>query len=126
MAIRNQEADHPHSDPSNDAVDVAEAIDHYRPEWADGVVGFSPNVDGVDAAPSPGLNEGPETILPNVDSEGAVEEIAFCIRQHTAARGVDLWAVDVVGLSAAKWAEMTGRNRSTVARNVRRAQGGTE
>jgi hypothetical protein len=43
------------------------------------------------------------------------------IREHTAARGVDLWAVEEMGLPASQWAGMTDRDRSTVARNVRRA-----
>lgn len=49
------------------------------------------------------------------------DELAELIRKHTAARGVDVWATTVRGYSAAEWAEMTGRDRSTVARNVRRA-----
>jgi len=50
-----------------------------------------------------------------------VGEIAACIRKHTAARGIDLWAVEIEGLTAAEWAERTDRDQSTVARNVRRA-----
>jgi DNA-directed RNA polymerase specialized sigma24 family protein len=46
--------------------------------------------------------------------------LAELIDGTTAARGVDTWVVEVRGLSAADWAEMTGRNRSTVARNIRR------
>jgi DNA-directed RNA polymerase specialized sigma24 family protein len=52
----------------------------------------------------------------------SVEELAETIRETTAARGLDLWAVDVKGLTATQWAEMTGRDRSTVSRNVRRAR----
>jgi len=48
-------------------------------------------------------------------------KLAEIISQTTAARGVDYWAVEVRGLSPSDWAEMTGRDRSTVARNVRRA-----
>jgi len=44
------------------------------------------------------------------------------IRETTAARGADLWAVDVEGLTAAEWARMTDRSKSTVSRNVRRAR----
>jgi hypothetical protein len=47
--------------------------------------------------------------------------LAALIDQTTAARGVDLYAVEECGLSATRWAEMTGRDESTVARNVRRA-----
>lgn len=47
--------------------------------------------------------------------------LAACIRTTTAARGVDLWAVNEIGIPAAEWARMTDRDRSTVARNVRRA-----
>lgn len=50
------------------------------------------------------------------------ETLAGYIREHTAARGVDLWAVEDQGYSAAEWAEMTDRDRSTVSRNVRRAK----
>lgn len=47
--------------------------------------------------------------------------LAELIEETTAARGVDRWAVEECGLSAAEWAEMTGRDRSTVSRNIRRA-----
>lgn len=50
-----------------------------------------------------------------------LENLAECIRNNTAARGVDLWAVEEMGLSASQWAGMTDRDRSTVARNIRRA-----
>lgn len=50
-----------------------------------------------------------------------LETLAELIDETTAARGVDRYAVEVCGLSAAEWAEKTGRNRSTVSRNVRRA-----
>lgn len=50
-----------------------------------------------------------------------LERLAELIEQTTAARGVDVYAVEECGLSAAEWAEMTGRDRSTVSRNVRRA-----
>ena len=49
-----------------------------------------------------------------------LERLAEFIEETTAARGVDLYAVEWCGLSSAEWAEMTGRDRSTVARNVRR------
>jgi len=50
-----------------------------------------------------------------------LERLAEFIETTTAARGVDLYAVEWCGISAAEWAEMTGRDRSTVSRNVRRA-----
>lgn len=50
-----------------------------------------------------------------------LDRLAELIDETTAARGVDLYAVEECGLSAAKWAEMTGRDRSTVSRNIRRA-----
>lgn len=52
-----------------------------------------------------------------------IETLAELVRETTAARGVDLYAVNVCGYSAAEWAEMTGRNRSTISRNLRRARG---
>ena len=51
-----------------------------------------------------------------------LERLAELIEGTTAARGVDLFAIEEHNLSAAEWAEMTGRDRSTVARNIRRAQ----
>lgn len=48
-------------------------------------------------------------------------ELAAIVRQTTAARGLDVYATEVRGASAAEWAEMTGRDRSTVSRNIRRA-----
>lgn len=48
--------------------------------------------------------------------------LASYIRQTTAARGVDLFAVKALGYDAAEWAQLTGRDDSTVARNVRRAR----
>lgn len=50
-----------------------------------------------------------------------LETLADLIEATTAARGVDAYAVEERGLSAAEWAEMTGRDRSTVSRNIRRA-----
>jgi len=54
-----------------------------------------------------------------------LETLAALIREHTAARGVDLFAVETCGLSAAEWARLTDRDRTTVATNVRRAKRGT-
>jgi len=48
--------------------------------------------------------------------------LASMINDATAARGVDRWAVEVGGYSATEWAELTGRDDSTVLRNVRRAK----
>ena len=50
-----------------------------------------------------------------------LERLGQLIKQTTAARGVDYYAVKVCGNSAVEWAEITGRDRSTVSRNVRRA-----
>jgi hypothetical protein len=50
--------------------------------------------------------------------------IGLLIAESTAARGVDLWAVEHQGFYATEWAALTGRNESTVARNVRRAREG--
>lgn len=55
-------------------------------------------------------------------SEVDLQKLAELISETTAARGVDVYAVQERGLSAVEWAEMTGRDRSTVSRNVRRAQ----
>lgn len=52
-----------------------------------------------------------------------MELLGQCIDNSSAARGIDMYAVEERGYSAAKWAEMTGRDRSTVSRNVRRANG---
>ena len=57
------------------------------------------------------------------DSETDLERLAELISDTTAARGIDLYAVDECGLSATEWAEMTDRSRSTVSRNVRRGLG---
>jgi len=51
-----------------------------------------------------------------------LDELAKCIRENTAARGVDVWAVEEMGLTASQWAGLTDRDQSTVARNVRRAK----
>lgn len=48
-------------------------------------------------------------------------QLAALIEDSTAARGVDYYAVKIDGKSASEWAKMTGRDRSTVSRNVRRA-----
>lgn len=69
-----------------------------------------------------------DSILDNVSPAGAHREASYelarCIRRAgSAARGTDLFAVEQCGYSASDWAEMTDRNRSTVARNVRRARG---
>jgi DNA-directed RNA polymerase specialized sigma24 family protein len=51
-----------------------------------------------------------------------IDQLGDLIDQTSAARGVDIYAVEIVGLSASEWAEQTGRSPSTVARNVRRAR----
>lgn len=67
-----------------------------------------------------------DRILDNISPAGAhreaTYELARCIRRSTAARGADLFAVEQCGYSATDWAEMTDRDRSTVARNVRRGE----
>lgn len=55
------------------------------------------------------------------DDPDVAEELAACIRRYTAARGVDVWAVDIKGYTPAEWAETTDRNRRTVYRNIERA-----
>lgn len=50
-----------------------------------------------------------------------LDRLAELIKETTAARGVDVYAVVEHDLSATEWAEMTGRDRSTVSRNLRRA-----
>jgi len=54
-------------------------------------------------------------------SDVDLSKLAELVRETTAARGVDVYAVKECGLSAAEWAELTDRDRSTVSRNVRRA-----
>jgi len=55
-------------------------------------------------------------------SDDLLDALAARVRDSTAARGIDAFAVRDCGLSATEWAERTGRDPSTVARNVRRAQ----
>ena len=65
-----------------------------------------------------------ETALKYIEDDAPttdLEELAAIVRQTTAARGVDVYAVEVCGLSASEWARRTDRDRSTVSRNVRRA-----
>jgi len=52
-----------------------------------------------------------------------LNRLAELIEKTSAARGVDVYAVEECGLTAVEWAEMTGRSRSTVSRNVRRGLG---
>lgn len=52
----------------------------------------------------------------------SLKRLASLIESASAARGVDLYATDYRGYSDAEWAEMTGRNRSTVSRNTRRGR----
>jgi len=54
-------------------------------------------------------------------SDDILDALATRVRESTAARGIDAFAVHDCGLSATEWAERTGRDPSTVARNVRRA-----
>lgn len=57
------------------------------------------------------------------DDDTELDALAELIADSTAARGVDRYAVEICGLSAAEWARRTNRDRSTVNRNVRRARG---
>lgn len=50
-----------------------------------------------------------------------LQALAENIRESTAARGVDYHACEVYRIDIGEWAEMTGRDRSTVAQNVRKA-----
>jgi len=63
----------------------------------------------------------------NTDTDTALHEstealVAALIAETSAARGIDLWAVEFRGYSASEWARMTDRNPSGVAANVRRAR----
>ena len=57
----------------------------------------------------------------SAQTEIDLRQLAKRVSDSTAARGLDVYAVEDCGLSAAEWAGMTGRDRSTVSRNVRRA-----
>lgn len=59
--------------------------------------------------------------MSGADSEPDLRRLALLIEETSAAQGVDYYAVEVCGKSATEWAGMTGRDRSTVSRNVRRA-----
>lgn len=54
-----------------------------------------------------------------------LERLAELMSATSAARGVDLYAVDECGVSASEWARLTDRDRSTVSRNVRRGRADT-
>lgn len=89
---------------------------------------MSDTSEDVDPAMAALLDNYPEDgsgTMPAVDAVDLMK-LAELIRETTAARGVDMWAVDELGLSPASWAELTGRDRSTVSRNVRRAQEGRD
>ena len=51
-----------------------------------------------------------------------LEGLAECIEHSTAAQGVDYYATEIYRLEINEWAAMTGRDRSSVARNIRRAR----
>lgn len=51
-----------------------------------------------------------------------LDRLAELIADSTAARGVDTYAVEVCGIAPGEWARMTGRDASTVSRNVSRAR----
>jgi len=44
-------------------------------------------------------------------SDVQLDILAEYINKTTAARGVDFWAVEEIGLSSSEWARMTGRDR---------------
>lgn len=50
-----------------------------------------------------------------------LEGLAECIEKSTAARGVDYYATEIYRIDIGEWAEMTDRDRSTVAQNIRKA-----
>lgn len=50
------------------------------------------------------------------------DRIAELIEKTTAARGIDYWAVEEQQYTASEWADKTGRDQSTVSRNVQRAR----
>lgn len=56
------------------------------------------------------------------ETDDELDRLAARVSETTAARGLDVYAVEDCGLSATEWAERTGRDRSTVSRNVRRAR----
>jgi len=51
-----------------------------------------------------------------------LEGLAECIEESSAARGVDYYACEIHRIDIQDWAERTGRDRSSVARNIRRAR----
>lgn len=52
-----------------------------------------------------------------------LDQLAELIKNTSAARGVDVYAVEVCGMTATDWGLMTERSQSTVSRNVRRGLG---
>jgi len=56
------------------------------------------------------------------DGRADLSTLAARIETTTAARGVDVFAVDDCGYSILEWARATGRNRKTVRLNVERAR----
>lgn len=64
---------------------------------------------------------------PGLDSvEVDLLALGDVIKDSSAAQGLDYYVVEVLGLSGAEWAALTGRNRSTVSRNIRRSEGSDE
>lgn len=51
-----------------------------------------------------------------------LETLTEYIKQSTAAQGTDYYATEIARLNTQEWAGMTGRDRSSVARNIRRAR----
>jgi len=115
-----------------DASNVDEIMENGLQLGADDMIYFTETVEDAEflgeAYP---LIEDPvviaaEVLDEHIRSDGGrmtdVDRLAELIAETTAARGVDRYAVEEAGLSAADWAEKTDRSRSTVARNVRRAR----
>lgn len=69
------------------------------------------------------LSEETLEILDGEQRRADVAALAEAVGESSAAQGVDWWATEYVGLSAAEWARMTGRDRSTISRNAKRADG---
>jgi len=81
---------------------------------------------GADGEPTTDRTDGGDPILecPSCMARWATDEprlVALLIKKSSAARGVDRWAVEHAGYSASEWSDVTGRDRSSVSRNVRRA-----
>jgi|APHM01.1.fsa_nt_gi hypothetical protein len=68
------------------------------------------------------LSDVEERPVPETQAE-EIARLAKLMARTTAARGVDVWAVDEHDFTAQEWAKMTRRSASAVQRNVRRGLG---